>query len=190
MADAAPKLMDVDDFLVWATHQEARYELVEGMPVEMMAGASAVHDAIVVNLISALSAQLGMGPCRPATSDLGVRTKIRGFRRPDVTVTCDPPQGDVYEAREPRLVIEVLSPSNTGVPWERKLNEYRRHAQLDYILLVDAQIVAATLFTRTPAGWDDVDYDQPGDVIELAKLGCRLRLSDVYRGTGLASASL
>lgn len=185
MADAALRSMDVDDFLVWATHQEARYELVEGVPVEMMAGASSVHDAIVVNLIAPLRTLLGRGPCRPATSDLGVRTKIRGFRRPDVTVTCDPPEDRVYEAREPRLVIEVLSPSNTGVPWERKLNEYRRHVKLDYILLIDAQIVAATLFTRTSSGWDDVDFDRPDDIIELPKLGCRLSLAEVYAGTGL-----
>ena len=74
-------------------------------------------------------------------------------------VTCDPPRRDAYEALEPCLVVEVLSPSNTGVKWDRKLNEYRRHEALDDILLVDSEVVAVKLYARTASGWDDVDAD-------------------------------
>lgn len=131
MAGAALKLMEPDEFLLWCTRQEARYELVDGEPVEMMAGDSGLHDRVVTNVIIALGTQLRSTPCRPTTADIAVRTRIRSFRRPDVTVTCDPPRGDVYEAQEPRMVIEVLSPSNAGVSWERKLREYRRLEALD-----------------------------------------------------------
>ena len=185
MANAAVTLMDVDEFLDWATHQDSRYELVDGVPLEMMAGASGLHDVVVINLIALFRNQLRGSPYRPATADLGVRSRIRGFRRPDVTVTCDPPRGDIYEAREPRMVIEVLSPSNKGVHWERKLNEYRRHTTLDYILLVDAEVVAATLYTRGATGWDDIDFDRLDDVIDLPELTCRLTMADIYEGTGL-----
>ena len=188
MAYAAETLMDVDEFFTWQLRQEKRYELVDGVPMEMMTGASGMHDLITTNIIAILKAQLRGGRCRPTTADIALRTRIRSVRRPDVTVTCDPPRGDVYEAREPRMVVEVLSTSNTGVKWDRKLNEYRRHEALDYILLVDSEVVAVKLHTRTASGWDDVDADSLKDGIELSKLGCTLRLADIYADTGLPEA--
>lgn len=187
MAFAAEKLMEVDEFLHWQLRQEHRYELVAGIPLKMMTGASGMHDRIVTNIIVAFDKQLRGSRCRPTTADIALRTRIRSVRRPDVMVTCDPPRGDVYEALEPRLAVEVLSKSNTGVPWDRKLKEYRRHESLDYILLVDSEIVAVTLYQRTATGWDDVDADALTDVIELPKLKCRLALGEIYDDTGLAA---
>ena len=83
------------------------------------------------------------------------------------------------------MVVEVLSPSNTGVAWDRKMREYRRHPKLLYILLVDSEIVAATLYRRTPAGWDDIDADKLADTIELPDIGCSLTMAEIYDGTGL-----
>ena len=187
MQATAQKLMDADAFLLWCLEQESRYELVDGIPLEMMTGASGTHDLIVTNIIALLKAQLRGGPCRPTTADIAVRTRLRGVRRPDVTVTCDPPRGDVYEATEPRMVVEVLSPSNVGVAWDRKMREYRRMDVLDYILLVDSQTVAATLYVRTDARWDDIDADDLTAVLEMPKLGCRLAMADIYEGTELAA---
>ena len=190
MGTAAKKLMSAEEFLAWQLTQEDRYELVDGVPVlmrslEMMTGASGVHDRIVTNVIALLHGQLRGSRCRPTTADISLRTRIRSFRRPDVTVTCDPPQGDIYEALEPRMVVEVLSPSNSGVAWERKLSEYQRHDRLDYILLVDAQIVAATVLARGRNGWDTTDADSLDDVLKFPKLKCKLALAELYEGTGL-----
>lgn len=191
MADAAAQLMTIEQFFDWQKAQESLFELVDGVPVayrgaEMMSGGSSLHDRIITNIIIALGNQLGDGPCRPATADLALRTKIKSLRRADVLVTCDPPRGDLYEAVDPRMVVEVLSPSNVGVAWERKLVEYRRHAKLDYILLVDARVIDVSLYTRTPADWDDTDYVSTDDVVALPKLMCKLSLAAIYRGTGLA----
>jgi len=185
MASAAVKLMTADDFLVWSQDQEARYELVDGIPIEMMTGASDVHDRIVVNVLMSLGSQLRGTRCRPTTADIALRTKQRGVRRPDVTVNCAPITGDVYEALQPRMVVEVLSKSNVGVAWERKLLEYQRLG-LDYILLVDSRCVAATLLTRSEAGWDQGDYDRLADTIELQRLDCRLPMAEVYEATELS----
>ena len=194
MAGAALRLMEADEFLVWSLGQEARYELVDGVPVEMktdgaplemMAGASSVHDTIVPNIIASLHGQLRGTSCRATTADTALRTRIRGFRRPDVTVTCDPPRPDVYEALQPRLAVEVLSPSNKGVAWDRKMREYRRHEALQYILLVDSEVVGVTLYARTSDGWADSDFEKLADVVDLPEIGCRLSLSDIYEATGL-----
>lgn len=186
MAVAALNLMDADEFFAWSSRQEARYELVDGIPLEMMSGASRVHDKMVINLIRSLSNQLRGTPCGPTTADTALRTRIRGVRRPDVMVTCDPPRSDVYEALQPRMVVEVLSPSNKGVAWDRKMREYRRHEALNYILLIDSEVVGVTLYERTESGWNDVDLDAFADVVELPGIGCRLTLAEIYEDTGLA----
>jgi Uma2 family endonuclease len=185
MANTALKLMEVDEFLRWCTQREARYELVDGVPVEMMAGASRVHDKIVTNVIIALGNKLRGTPCGPTTADTALRTRIRSVRRPDVTVTCDPPKADVYESLEPKLVVEVLSPSNKGLPWDRKMREYRRHEALQYILLIDSETVDVTLYERTDQGWNDTDFEKMEDAVQLTQLGCHLSLAEIYEDTGL-----
>jgi Uma2 family endonuclease len=193
MADPARKIdapqddgrMTIEEFFVWQLDQDARYELVDGIPVEMTAGASGTHDDIVVNIIANLGNQLRGKPCKPRTADTALRTAVRSLRRADVLVTCDPSRPDSYEALEPRLVVEVLSPSNAGVRWQRKLEEYRRHQKLQYILLVDSRVVAVTLFSRTETGWNEVEADTFADMLEMPALDCKLRVADIYEGTGL-----
>jgi Uma2 family endonuclease len=186
---AAPKLMDPDEFLRWQLDQESRFELVDGVPVEMMAGASRAHDTIVTNIIALLRAQLRGSGCFVGTADTAVRTKIRSIRRSDVIVTCDPPRPDVYEAIEPRLLVEVLPPSNVGTRWDRKMAEYRGHTKLDNILIVDSGTQGAVLHFRGPDGWDFAEAERPDDAIEMPKLGCRLLIRDIYEESGLAAVN-
>jgi Uma2 family endonuclease len=187
MADALARLMTVEEFIAWQGSREELYELVEGTPVlyrdtEMMSGGSSMHDRIITNIIIALGNQL----CRPATADLAVRTKNKSLRRADVLVTCDPPSLDTFESLDPRIVVEVLSPNNTGVAWHRKLDEYRRHAKLEYILRVDSRLVDVKLYSRSPEGWEETDF-APDGTVAFTKLSCALSLSVIYRGTGLTS---
>ncbi len=100
-------------------------------------------------------------------------------------VTCDPPKPGLYEALDPRLAVEVLSKSNTGMAWERKLKEYRRHEKLRYILLVDSEVAVVTILERTKTGWDLSDVESLLDVVELPKIKCRLPLAVIYANTGI-----
>lgn len=112
MTGPALSLMENDEFLLWCLDQEDRYEpvdgvpvsmmtevtqMIDGVPVKMMAAASNRHDQIVVNPIITLSSHLRGSGCRAATADNAVKTRNRSFRRPDVTVTCDPARNDTYE---------------------------------------------------------------------------------------------
>jgi Uma2 family endonuclease len=182
MANVAYQTMNVDEFLLWSLDQEDRYELVEGQPVKMMAGASNYHDVIAVNVILSLGNQLRGTPCRVATADTAVRTRIRSARRADAMVTCEPPRPNSYEAAAPRLVVEVLSPTNTGVRWQRKLEEYRRREGLQYILLIDSRRIEATLLARSGEIWEPMDYNSLAELIELPAIGCSLAMTDVYGG--------
>ena len=152
MADAARLTMTPEDFFVWQRDQDELYELVDGHPVprhRMMTGASMQHDRATVNLIVSLGTQLRGTSCRPTTADIALRTSIRGLRRPDVMVECAPLIQDTYEAREPKLVVEVASPSTTTIDQTRKVEEYKRHPTLAYILLIETLKPQALLYRRS-----------------------------------------
>ena len=188
MANRAERLMDADEFLRWCLDQEDRYELVNGIPVKMtdgpmmMTGASRLHDRLLTNTLVALAIQLRGSPCFPTTADIAVRTRIKTVRRPDVTVTCDPIRNDVYEAKDVKMVVEVLSPSNKGINWQRKLEDYRHLTGLKYILLVETGMPGATLLSRPETEWLPSDYDTLAETIELPAIGCRLPMAEVYEG--------
>src|SRR5260370_29622776 len=111
MTDAAPRRWTVEEFFAWQEGQSERYELVDGFPMRMMAGAKNVHDDIVVNVLAELRNQLRGGGCRPFTSDGSVETKPGQIRRPDVGVDCGRRVPNATMATTPRLVVEVLYPS-------------------------------------------------------------------------------
>ena len=52
MTEAAPRRWTVEEFFAWQERQPERYELVDGIPVRMMAGGKNVHDDIVVNVLA------------------------------------------------------------------------------------------------------------------------------------------
>jgi Uma2 family endonuclease len=105
MAESALKPMTPEEFFQWQLDQEERYELVDGFPVKKETGASERHDRLVVNITVSLGTQLRGTRCRPITPDVAVRTRIKGVRRPDITVACGEPRDDSYEAQEPKMVI-------------------------------------------------------------------------------------
>lgn len=191
MPDAARQLMTVEEFFVWQQGQEDRYELVDGVPVimadpvTMMTGASSQHDRITSNVLIALGNELSDSPCWPATADLALRTRIRSLRRADVLVTCDEPSLKNFEALNPRMVVEVLSPSNKGLTWHRKIEEYRQHAQLAYLLLIESERPQATLIARDGERWASFDFDGREETIDLPAIACRLAMADVYKGVSL-----
>ena len=116
--------MTAEAFLDWCLGQEGRWELVDGVPVAM-AGARRGHDLIVVNALTSLRPALRGGPCQPFTGDFAVRIPNGNIRRPDVGVDCGPVDLNGLTATDPRLVIEVLSPSTRTFDAIGRLREYR-----------------------------------------------------------------
>ena len=187
MAEPQLRRMTEDEFFAWQERQDRLYELVDGVPVlplKMMTGASQAHDQVVVNIIRELGNQLRGGPCRPTTDDLAVRVSTGNVRRPDVAVECGG-QGSRREftVREPRVVIEVLSPSTMTFDRIRKLPEYQAIATVSHILLVDTEAPRIDVMSRHADGrWVQTKYDGLDARIELPTIGASLNLADVFEG--------
>jgi Uma2 family endonuclease len=186
MAERQLRRMTVDEFFAWQAKQDKLYELVDGVPVlplKMMTGASQAHDRVVVNIIRELSNQLRRGPCRPTTDDLAVRIPSRNIRRPDVTVECGEAGLRDMAVADPRVVIEVLSPSTMSFDRVRKLPEYQSIASMAHILLVDTEQPRIDLWSREPDGsWRTFALDGLDAKLELPAVGASLSLADIYEG--------
>jgi Uma2 family endonuclease len=183
MAEPAHTRMTIDEFFAWQEGQAERYELVDGQPLEMMAGAKNVHDDIVVNLLGELRDQLRGSGCRPFTGDGSVETRPGQIRRPDVGVDCGPRDPNGTKAALPKLVIEVLSPSTRDFDTFRKLEEYKQINSLDTIVLVEPNEPVAFVWRRDAArGWAEARVRGIDARIAMPELGVTLEMAAIYEG--------
>ncbi len=65
MAEAAPRLLTVDEFLAWDDGTDRRYQLLSGV-ITMMAPPPVIHGRLVSRLNRLLGSQL-RPPCEPLT---------------------------------------------------------------------------------------------------------------------------
>ncbi len=182
MAERQPKKMTVEEFFEWQQRQDKNYELVDSVPVllpKAMTGATARHDTITVNAILTLGNQLRGTPCRPRTSDQSIVTS-RGTRRPDVSVECGKPEDHSMSASDPRVVIEVHSPSVSQYDRFHKLEEYKRHPAIKVILLVDSEAARVTVWRRQEDEWDYTEVVGLEAVIDLPEIEADIPLSELY----------
>ena len=190
MAEALQKKMTLDQFFDWQAKQDRNYELVDGVPVmtvKAMTGASDQHDRITVNTIVTLGSQLRGKPCRPKTSNTSVLT-VRGTRRPDITIECGSPNPRDMAADEPRVVIEVLSPSTMRFDRFQKLAEYQQHKAIRVILLVDSEAPQVTIWRRKGESWDTEELEGLDAVIGLPEIEAELPLAELYRDVEFGAA--
>jgi Uma2 family endonuclease len=183
MAEKAERRMTPEEFYAWQEPMDEKYELVDGYPVKMMTGASRRHDQIVVNILAELHRQLRGTGCRPFTADTAVATRPRTRRRPDAGVECGPLQDEEYAVREPKLLVEVLSPSTREVDLFNKIEEYRGLDSLDYVLFIEPHVPQAYLWSRgEDRGWSNVTLEGLQSAVVLPSLSVQLKLEDVYEG--------
>ena len=184
MATAAKRLLTVDEFLSleFSGDEGRRVELSNGT-IRMMAGGSAAHARIQTNVLGALFAALRGTGCSPYGPDMGIRTHDLSLRYPDVSVFCgrdDPVNDKLLEFDDPRLVVEVLSPSTRDEDNGVKLREYQAMPSLDAILYVDPDAETIRLLIRTAQrGWNDADL-QRGEEVAFAALGVTLTWDEIF----------
>lgn len=183
MSEPAQRRWTVDEFFAWQKTQPARYELVAGFPVRLMAGATNVHDDIVVNLIADLRDQLRAGGCRPFTGDGSIETLPGQIRRPDAGVDCGRRDPNAMSAADPRMVAEVLSPSTRDFDTFEKLEEYKAVPSLEYLLVIEPNAPEVVLWSRAPdRAWQRRLVTGLDQEVEMRDIGVTLALSDLYDG--------
>jgi Uma2 family endonuclease len=175
------------EYLALEATSDTKHEFVNG-EILAMAGASARHNALAMNLASALVTALRNGPCRPLGSDQRVRVDATGlYAYPDLTITCGKlefaPGVRPSTLLNPTVVIEILSGSTEA--WDRgaKSAHYRNLPSLQELVLVSQQTRRVEVYRRRDAGeWSFVEAAGSG-TIALEALGITVPLDEIYAGT-------
>ena len=127
-----------DDYLAWEALQPDRHEFING-EVFAMAGAEDRHVTVTMNLAFALRQHLSGSPCKTYMSDMRLHVAAaNSYVYPDVLVTCSTLDlASPMVKTEPKLIIEVLSPSTAAYDRGLKFSYYRHIASLQEYVLLD-----------------------------------------------------
>jgi Uma2 family endonuclease len=173
-----------DEYLELEAQAALKHEFLDGQ-VWAMAGGSPEHAALAANVTALLVAQLRGKPCRVFSSDLRVRVQATGLATyPDVTVICgrferDPEDRRGHTALNPKVVIEVLSPSTEEYDRGEKLLHYRELPSVEEVVLIAQDRRAIDVFRRSGEGFEQLVVTT--GIVQLTSIECELALDEVYR---------
>ena len=144
--------MTVAEYLEFEKTSQVRHEYLDG-EIYAMSGASRRHNLVTGNLHGTLQTRLRGGECEVYIVDVKVYIKpLNIFYYPDIVVACDPDDSDDYFVTRPVLVVEVESPSTSGIDRREKLLAYRRLASLREYLLLSQDASSAEVFRKDANG--------------------------------------
>jgi len=175
---ATDRPMTLEAFLAWEEQQEERYEFDGERPV-LMTGGTKRHNIICTNLLLLLGPQLRGSAWRPYLADIKV-TPVNRSRYPDVVVGDRSVTGSETIEASPAVIFEVLSPSTSRTDLVLKIAEYRTIPSLRCYVVLAQDGVAVTVHRRAKAGWIEERLADRDAVLELAEIGVRLPLGEIY----------
>ena len=159
-------LLTAKEFLEFS-FGDRKAELDNGI-IRMMAGGTARHSEVQINLLAFLRSALRGTGCRPYGPDMATQTHDRSIRYPDASIFCnhgDRRQDGVKAFDDPRVLFEVLSASTARTDLRTKLDEYKELPSVDTIVFIDIATERLRVVQRTEAhGWADVSHQAPVDV--------------------------
>ena len=154
-----------------------------------MAGGSANHSLVAMNFLGELRARLKGQPCRVYESNLRVRIpRTTLYTYPDGSVICgeikrdaDDPAGETVV--NPRVIVEVLSPSTELYDRVTKFSRYQQLDSLEEYVLVAQSSPHVECFWRREGGtWLLTPVYGLDAVARLQSLRIELPLREIYAG--------
>ncbi len=174
------------EYLAMEPEGDVRHEFVDG-EIFAMVGASRVHNALVMNLVTAIRPHLRGTPCRIAGQDMKVLiTAANRSYYPDLVVSCGDPGDEIddYTETRPCLIIEVLSPSTATIDRREKRLAYQMLDSLrDYVLVAQTEPLVE-VYCRQPAGWTRTSYGTDETVV-LPSIDLRLPMAVIFEDVPL-----
>lgn len=184
MPQPAEHFMTPSDYLLLERQAESKSEYLNGR-IYAMSGASRNHNRITVNLARRLGNQLGGSSCEPFVNDMRVKVSPTGlYTYPDAVIVCGEPRFEdqqVDTLLNPTVIIEVLSDSTEAYDRGDKFAHYRTLASLtDYLLVAQNRPRIEHYVRQADGQWLYSAADDLEAQVEIATVGCVLRLAEVY----------
>jgi len=192
MSSAPSRRVSSAEYLAFERSAEARHELVDGHVIEL-SGGSIRHATICDNLLERTRAILRGGPCRPYSASLRVKIMATGnYTYPDLSIVCGELQ--LEDDRKdtltnPRLLVEVLSPSTERHDRVWKFRNYQLIQSLEEYVLVSQDEPRIERFLRQgEIGWLMTDVTGLGHSVRFESVNCQLALAEIYESVEFDSS--
>ena len=176
----------VEEYLRIENDSSERHEYRDG-EILAMGGGTYEHSLITTNVLGELRNALKGKPCRALESNLRVRIARRArYMYPDAMVVCGPPDFDPADGGRrsvlnPRVVVEVLSPSTEAYDRREKFDAYRDIPSLEEYVLVTSDQPRIEVFLRQGGGaWLFTPIAGREGIVRLQSLGIELPLAEIF----------
>ncbi len=169
------------DYLAWEAEQTERHEFVGGETFAM-AGAEDRHVTAAMNLAFALRQHLSGTPFRTLVSDMRLSVATLGsYFYPDIMVTCAAADlaGPLANS-EPKLVIEMLSPSTAAYDRGLKFSHYRSLSSLQEYVLIDLDTRAVDSYTLGSDGLWVLHPFAAAETVSLANVALQVTAAQLF----------
>jgi Uma2 family endonuclease len=181
---AAPQLrFSFREYLSVDRESAIKHEFLDGM-ILAMAGGTPDHAALAMAVGTSLTRQLEGKRCRVFSEALRIRVIATGFAGyPDVSVVCSKLERDTDDANtvtNPKVVVEVLSPSTEQYDRGEKFRQYQQIAELAHVVFVAHDTRQIEIWSRGDAGWTTATAG-PGQRALLPMIDCTLDVDEIYR---------
>ncbi len=189
LAQKQAEFISVSEYLEGENISLVKHEYLDGV-VYAMAGASDRHNRIAGNFYNLLDNHLADDPCEPFISDMKVQASESTFYYPDVMVACDGNNADPYYRKQPRLIIEVTSPSTENIDRSEKLLAYKQIKSLKEYVLVSQDSVRIDVYRRMRGErWQLEILTDAKEELHLESINLKLSLAIIYRRVKLPKIS-
>lgn len=192
MPEPAKQRMTYAEYLGVLETSDVKYEFLDG-ELLAMAGGTADHALIALNIGATLRTALRGGPCRAYGADLRIHPPHTDFSAfADGSVLCGPREhalDDPNSASNPTVVVEVLSDSTEAYDRGEKFRRYNRLSSFKTYVLVSQRRPVVEVFERQADDrWLLTRHEGLDAIAHLESIDVDLPLSEVYLGAEFLQA--
>ena len=183
----------VEEYLEYERAAEERHEYDNG-EILAMSGGSPTQSFIIMNVGTEIRVALKGKPCRIADSNLRIAIQKQAkYVYPDASIICGPLQFDPNDKLQhtvlnPRVVIEVLSPSTEAYDRGDKFRSYREIETLEeYILISQNQPQFESLLRQPDGTWSFNPCNGLEGIAKIRCLGINIPMAEIYAGVDFSA---
>ena len=185
MSALATHRLTVKEYLELDRAAELKSEYHDG-EVFPIAAVSFNHAQLVVRASVALHSRIRPGACTIGSSPIRVRVSPSRYLYPDLVVVCGKPQftdEQVDTLTNPKVIVEILSPSTADYDQGGKFDLYRQLASFEeYVLISQDQSRVMVYRKQSSTKWTLDIITGFDSIVKLDSIQVEFPLSELYEG--------
>jgi Uma2 family endonuclease len=181
--DQIPRV-SLEEFLSREVNSATKHEFHDGL-VTMMAGGSPEHALIAAQVIAELAVKARGSKCRVFTSDMAIWIPAsKTHLYPDASIVCG--KWEVHgsnrtQVTNPKLIVEILSPSTRDYDLSAKFSLYQAIPALEEYLAFETDKPELHYWSKGPGGkWTRKRISGMNATVSIRALAKALSLSEIY----------